>query len=569
MANPTLFLISLITSFFRERFIRKTRNLEQVQENFLLTLLREYQTTKFGQDYGFSDIKSVAEFREKMPILPYASYEPYIDRIAQGETNVLLPDPVVYITLTSGSTGKKKLIPTSRKSQTVLRRANLTSMGFVQQALQRRGLKFGKLLLTNSALMWGTTDGGINYGPASVGVMRMDERLYKILFANPFESLLPADTVARHYIAILFAVSDRSTRGMIANFPMLILRMCNYLERYGEEMIQDIEQGTIASWLPLEPELRPTLESLLSPDPKRATELRQVLQQDGRLTPKRVWPESFFVTAARGGTSDFYFRRFPEYFGDTPIFGAVFSSAEGTFSIYPDVDTDGSILSLETGFFEFIPESQWHVEQPQTLLPREVKVGERYRILLSSYGGFFRYDIGDIIEVVGFYNQAPLIVFKHRSGGMMSSTTEKTTEDHATRVMDHLQAEFGITFEDFCLTLSGDEFPARYLVNIELAPGDQLSDPITFLRRFDEQLAAENTHYQISRGSDIPAPRLRLLKPGSYDKLRQQQVERGIPDSQLKFPHITEDREFLASLPLAQEVRLPEDHPLTPQEVSG
>ncbi len=568
MANPTLLLISLITSFFRERFIRKTRNLEQVQDKFLLTLLRDYQDTQFGKDYGFSEIKSVAEFREKMPILPYASYEPYIDRIAQGETNVLLPDPVVYITLTSGSTGKKKLIPTSRKSQTVLRRANLTSMGFVQQALQRRGLKFGKLLLTNSALMWGTTEGGINYGPASVGVMRMDERLYKVLFANPFESLLPADSVARHYIAILFALGDRSTRGMIANFPMLILRMCNYLERYGEEMIQDIEQGTIASWLPLEPELRPTLESLLSPDPQRAAELRQVLQQDGRLTPKQVWPESFFVTAARGGTSDFYFRRFPEYFGDTPIFGAVFSSAEGTFSIYPDLDTDGSILSLETGFFEFIPESQWHVEQPQTLLPREVKIGERYRILLSSYGGFFRYDIGDIIEVVGFYNQAPLIVFKHRSGGMMSSTTEKTTEDHATRVMDRLQAEFGITFEDFCLTLSGDEFPARYLVNIELAPGDQLSDPVAFLRRFDEQLAAENTHYQISRGSDIPAPRLRLLKPGSYDLLRQEQVERGIPDSQLKFPHITEDREFLANLPLAQEVRLPEDRPLTPQEVS-
>ncbi|NMG57287.1 GH3 auxin-responsive promoter family protein [Geitlerinema sp. P-1104] len=567
MANPTLLLISLITSFFRERFIQKTRNLEAVQERFLLTLLRDYQNTEFGKDHGFSNINSVAEFREKMPILPYASYEPYIERIAQGEANVLLPDPVVYITLTSGSTGKKKLIPTSRQSQTVLRRANLTSMGFVQQALQRRGLKFGKLLLTNSALMWGTTEGGINYGPASVGVMRMDERLYKILFANPFETLLPADSVARHYVAILFALRDRSTRGMIANFPMLILRMCNYLERYGEEMIQDIEQGTIASWLPLEPELRPTLESLLIANPKRAAQLRQVLQNEGRLTPKSVWPESFFVTAARGGTSDFYFRRFPEYFGDRPIFGAVFSSAEGTFSIYPDVDTDGSVLSLETGFFEFIPEDQWHVEQPQTLLPREVNVGDRYRILISSYGGFFRYDIGDVIEVVGFYNQAPLIVFKHRSGGMISSTTEKTTEDHATRVMDSLQAEFGVRFEDFCLSLSADEFPARYLVNVELAPGETLSDPVAFLHRFDEQLAAENTHYQISRGSDIPPPRLRLLKPGSYDILRQQQVERGIPDSQLKFPHLTEDREFLANLPLSQEVRLPDDRPLRTQEV--
>jgi hypothetical protein len=36
-------------------------------------------------------------------------------------------------------------------------------------------------------------------------------------------------------------------------------------------------------------------------------------------------------------------------------------------------------------------------------------------------------------------------------------------------------------------------------------------------------------------------------------------LERGIPDSQLKFPHISEDRQFLAGLRVEQEVRLLED----------
>ncbi|PPT05254.1 plant auxin-responsive GH3-like protein [Geitlerinema sp. FC II] len=556
MSDFALSLLNWVTGFTRERFVQKTRNLTRVQERFLLELLRQYRDTEFGKDYGFREMKTVADFRKKMPILPYKSYEPYIDRVAKGEPNVLLPDPVVYLTLTSGSTGKKKLIPTSRKSQSVLRRANLTSLGFLTRGLQRRGLKFGKILLTNSALIWGRTEGGIEFGPASVGVMRMDKRLYNTIFSSPFETLLPADSVARHYVAILFALRDRSTRGIVANFPMLILRICNYLDRYGEEMVRDLENGTIADWLNLEPDIRKQLESMWEADGDRAAELRQILQTEGRLTPKSVWSESLFVAAARGGTSDFYFRRFPEYFGETPIFGAVFSSAEGTFSIYPDVDTDGSILSIETGFFEFIPEDRWHVEQPETLLPSEVEAGKRYRILLSSYGGFFRYDIGDVVEVVGFYNQAPLIVFKHRAGGLISATTEKTTEDHATRVMDSLQEEFGVRLEDFCLTLSENDFPARYLVNIEVAEGETLKNPEVFLRRFDERLSEENTHYQISRKSDIPPPRLRILKSGSYDILRQRQVKKGIPDSQLKFPHISEDRQFLSDLPLLEEVEI-------------
>ncbi|HEY9807119.1 MAG TPA: GH3 auxin-responsive promoter family protein, partial [Candidatus Obscuribacterales bacterium] len=255
----------------------------------------------------------------------------------------------------------------------------------------------------------------------------------------------------------------------------------------------------------------------------------------------------------------FYFERFPDYFGDTPIFGAVYSSAEGMFSIYHDVDNDGSVLAVESGFFEFVPEEQWGVEHPRTLLATEVQSGQRYRILTTNYGGFYRYDIGDVVEVLGFYEQAPLIAFRHRCGGLLSSTTEKTTEFHATQVMQSLQQEFDVALEDFCLTLSANEFPARYLANIELAPGENLGDPALFLARFDRKLQELNTHYEISRRDPIPPPRLRILRLGSFAILRQRHLDQGIPDSQLKFPHISEDRNFLSGLELEREIRLPED----------
>jgi hypothetical protein len=559
MANLLLPILTAVAERAKANFVKKTHHTFEVQEQFLHKLLQTHKDTELGCQYGLKDIKTIEQFQERIPVLPYDGYEPYIERIARGEKNILTPDPVVYLNTTSGSTGKQKLIPVTRRFQNSLGWANLTCIGFLSEALRVRGLKFGKLLVTNTAQLTGRTPAGIDYGPGGTGVMRMNKFLYKQLFAHPYETLTVADSLTRHYLCFLFALRDPSMRGIIANFPMLILRTCNYFERYAEDLIQDLETGEFANWLKLEPEIRAKLERQWSPTPTRAAQLREILNSEGRLTPKLAWPGLSYIATARGGTSDFYFERFPHYLDDTPVFGAVFASAEGTFSIYPDLNTDGSVLAIATGFFEFIPQDQWEAEHPKTLLATEVKAGEYYRILMTNYSGFYRYDIGDVVEVVGFYEKAPLIVFRHRRGGILSSTTEKTTESHATQVMQALQQEFGLLLEDFCITLSENEFPAHYLVNVELADNYTLSNPQAFLRRFDEKLKEINVYYKAKRRDQVPSPRLRILASGSFAIVRQRQLLKGIPDSQLKFPHISEDRNFLAGLRVEQEIRLPED----------
>ena len=559
MANFLLSLLTTVASRVKTNFVQKTRYTSAVQEQFLFSVLQAHQNTELGRKYKLGEIKTIEQFRDRVPVLPYSSYEPYIQCIAKGEKNVLTPAPVVYLNFSSGSTGTKKLIPVTRRFQNSLRQANLTSIGFLSEALQVRGLQFGKLLATNSVQILGRTEGGIKYGPASVGVLRMGKFLYEQLFAHPYETLQPADTLPRHYICLLFALRESSMRGIGANFPMLVLRICNYLELYAEDLISDVETGTIATWLKLEPEIRAKLERRLSANPGRARQLREILKSEGKLTPKLAWQNLSFVATARGGTSDFYFERFPSYFEDTPGFGAVYSSAEGTFSINHALNDDSSILAIASGFFEFIPEDQWEAEHPKTLLASEVKPGKRYRILTTNYSGFYRYDIGDVVEVVGFYEQAPLLVFRHRRGGLLSSTTEKTTEFHVTQVMQILQQEFNVALEDFCITLSENDFPAHYLVNIELDPGEKLSNPQAFLASFDRTLSEVHTSYGVKRPDQVPSPRLRILAPGSFAILRQRQLQKGIPDSQLKFPHISEDRDFLGGLVVEQEFRLADD----------
>lgn len=311
IANLLLPIFSIIAQRHKASFIKKTRHCLAVQEQFFNDFLQAHKNTELGKKYRLKDIKDIGKFREQIPILPYSSYEPYIERIARGEKNILTIDPVVYLNLTSGSTGKQKLIPVTRRFQNSLRQANLTSMGFLIEALQARKLQFGKLLATNSVQILGHTSGGIEYGPASVGVLRMGKFLYEQLFAQPYETLQPSDSLTRHYLCLLFALQEPGMRGMAANFPMLVLRTCGYLEQYAEELLDDLENGAIASWLKLEPEVRILLERRLIANPNRANQLREIWKSEGKLTPKLVWQNLSFVATARGGTSDFYFERFP------------------------------------------------------------------------------------------------------------------------------------------------------------------------------------------------------------------------------------------------------------------
>ncbi len=558
MTPVMMSLLSMVTRRSSVQFLQKTSRPSEVQARVLMGLLRTYQATELGMHLELADIQTVGQFRDRVPVQPYSFYEPYLERITQGKANVMTPDPVIYLNLTSGSTGQKKLIPVTQRSRKIRSHANQIGMGFAFEAMRQRQRSVGKMLLTSSTQLLGQTSGGIPYGPVSVGDLRLAGGLHRQVFAHPFEALQPADSLARHYVCLLFALRNPYTGVIGANFPVLGLRLCDYLETYAEELIEDLETGAIAPWLKLEPHLRHALEKRWSAAPRRAADLKAMLNQEGRLTPHLAWPNLAFMVTARGGTSNFYFERFPGYFGDTPIFGGLYASAEAVFGIYPDVNTDGTILALEHGFYEFIPQDQWEAQQPKTLLAAEVKVGESYRILVTNHNGFYRYDIGDVVEVIGYHQQTPIITFRHRRGGLLSSTTEKTTEFHVVQVMQRLQQEFKVLLENFCVTLAGDRIPPHYLVNIELTPNSHLPDPEQFIVQFDRYLKEIHISYEVKRRDQVPPPRLRILAVGSFATIRQRLLQQGIPESHIKFPHISEDRTFLTGLAVDREISMPD-----------
>src|SRR5574343_356214 len=88
----------------------------EVQEEWLLKLIREAQPTEFGKKYDFASIKNYEQFKQNIPLQDYESLKPFIERTRRGEQNLLWPSEIKWFAKSSGTTDKSKFIPVSMES---------------------------------------------------------------------------------------------------------------------------------------------------------------------------------------------------------------------------------------------------------------------------------------------------------------------------------------------------------------------------------------------------------------------------------------------------------------------
>ena len=83
-----------------------------------------------------------------------------------------------------------------------------------------------------------------------------------------------------------------------------------------------------------------------------------------------------------------------------------YMASEGRGSIPLDDSGAGGVLALTSHFFEFVAESDSDSSQPTYLTATDLQLGDRYYIYFTTMAGLYRYDINDLIEVVGFHKKA-------------------------------------------------------------------------------------------------------------------------------------------------------------------
>lgn len=89
----------------------------ELQEQMLQGLLSHGRSTEWGTKHGYADISNYERFKQQVPISTYEEIFPYIDRMMQGEQNILWDTPISWYSKSSGTTNaRSKFIPVSKEA---------------------------------------------------------------------------------------------------------------------------------------------------------------------------------------------------------------------------------------------------------------------------------------------------------------------------------------------------------------------------------------------------------------------------------------------------------------------
>ena len=84
----------------------------ETQAKVFKDLIRQAKDTAFGKRSRISVALLARKiFRRKVPVRDYEALRPYVERIIDGEQNVLWPGRPTYFAKTSGTTSGSKFIP--------------------------------------------------------------------------------------------------------------------------------------------------------------------------------------------------------------------------------------------------------------------------------------------------------------------------------------------------------------------------------------------------------------------------------------------------------------------------
>jgi hypothetical protein len=552
--------MSLLTSFLiraagrraAARFEQATRDPVAAQQRKLLEIVRANQGTEYGRAHGFAKVHDLRSYQAAAPVVSYDEIRPLVERMARGEHGVLTAEDPVMFAQTSGTTGKSKLIPVTPSCRG---RDHADQMRVWLHHAQRAHPRIfrGKILSLVSPAVAGRTEAGIPYGSTSGMMYRDMNPLVRRSYVVPYEVFEIADYEATYYAVMRLGLAADVTLLATAN-PASVQKLVDTADGRADALLRDLHDGTLDRELAIEPRIRSRIEQRLRPDRERARRLEEArAKRAGRLLPADFWPNLALIACWKGGTVGATVERFPESFdpdqrGMPPVRDWGYLSSEARGSIPLSDEGAAGVLTVATNVFEFVPEDEVDArpEEPKTwrfLGVDGVEVGRRYYVFLTTPSGLYRYDINDVIEVVGHHQRTPLVCFCRKGRGMTSLTGEKLSENQVIDAMTNAAKALDLTVEHFRAEPDADN--TRYVFKVELEKPFPEEQTEALLERVDELLCEGNLEYKAKRSSGrLNAPVLQVMKPGWHDEERKQLAEDGKPIFQAKDVHLDAKREF-------------------------
>jgi hypothetical protein len=493
------------------RFARASRNVAQTQSRLLLETLRANRDTEFGRARGFARILDARGYQTSVPPTTYDDFAADIHRIAAGETNILTREPIRLLEPTSGTTGGEKLIPYTAELRRQFQRG---VAAWIYDLFRRRpALRSGRAYWSISPIFGPPrrSAGGLPIGfdddtAYLGGVERL--ALRRLLITPPALTRLPDMDTFRYVTLLSLLAADDLTLISVWS-PTFLTALLAPLQNWQEQLCSDLRGGTVKPPSPLARGLASDLCRWLRPNPRRAERLTSILGSASRMSDRlrAIWPRLALISCWTDAAAARFLPDLRELFPRVEIQPKGLLATEAIVS-FPLIDQPGAALAVRSHFFEFEEDGSGGCR-----LAHELDRGGRYRILLTTGGGLYRYQLRDEVEVVGFHHQCPLIRFVGKGDAVCDLVGEKLAEPHLRTVLDRLLAKRNLQAR-FALVCPVVDAPARYhlyLQPLELATAAALLDEVQ--REFESGLM-ENPYYRhaVAVGQLAPA-QVRLLDP--------------------------------------------------------
>jgi len=490
-------------------FGRATRRVAATQAGVLRAVLRRNQDTEFGRAHGFRDLHASRAYQERVPLSRYEDYAGAIGRVAAGQRGVLTTEPVELLEPTSGTTGGEKLVPYTAGLRRQFQRAVAAWVADLYR--QRPAVRQGRAYWSLSPALGPPrqTAGGIPIGfeddAAYLGTL---ERLVvrRLLVGPPALARL-GDMEVFRYATLLWLLRAGDLALISVWNPTFLTALLAPLEEWQDRLCFDLGHGSLRGPVPgvLAPHLTP------GPAARRAAVLHSIFRSRLSLPEKlrRIWPRLALISCWADAAAARCLHELRELFPEVEVQPKGLLATEGCVS-FPRVGCIAPVLAVRSHFFEF-QEINESGERAACRLAHELEAGGRYRVVLTTGGGLYRYQLGDEVAVAGFESECPLLRFLGKSDRVSDLVGEKLAEPHVRGVLDRLFAAHGLA-PRFALLVPVAGRPARYRLYLQtagLGRGD-----LRHLRPGLEAGLQENPYYRHALGLGQLGPvEIELLDP--------------------------------------------------------
>ncbi len=461
----------------------------EYQNKIFKELISVGKKTRFGKDHHFDSVHNYEDFKTNVPIRDYEELKIYINRILEGEENVLWKGKPLYLAKTSGTTSGSKYIPITKESMpNHINAARNALLNYIQQ----KG-----------------TSGFVNG---------------KMIFLQGSPELHEKN-----------GIREGRLSGIVAHYVPNYLQK-NRMPTWETNCIEDWEKKVDKV---VEETLPENMTLISGIPPWLVMYFEKLIQKSGKKTIKEIFPNLQLMVTG-GVNYNPYREKMKELIGeDLPVI-QTYPASEGFIAYQDDTDDDLLLLLNHGIFYEFIPTEEFFNENPTRISLKDVELNKDYVLILNTNAGLWGYNIGDTVR---FTSLNPYkIIISGRIKHYTSAFGEHVIAHEVEQAMQQTSVNYPAQVSEF--TVAPQVNPESGLPYhewfVEFAQEPENLD--LFTENLDSNLRKLNSYYDdLISGNILQILKITEIKPNGFNDYMKSQGKLG---GQNKVPRLSNDRKI-------------------------